>query len=93
MRYGIEKSNEQIIDARERLSNMVVTPNYVKYQALALLITGLGAASIPNVDAAIAKAETSKQIVDDLLILLKAEKRRKELEIQVRICLIVSNLI
>jgi len=86
LRSTIVKSIEQIEDARDRLSRLAADNNFVDITAISQLINGLNGASIPTLDGSILRAETFLAIIEDVLVLLKAEKRRKEAATKVRMC-------
>jgi len=73
-------------DARDRLSRLTADNNFVDISAITQLINGLNGASIPTLDGSILRAETSLAVIEDVLVLLKAEKRRKEAATKVRMC-------
>lgn len=86
LRSTIVKSMEQIEDARERLSRLAADNNLADITAITQLINGLGNSSVPQIDAFILRAETTVSIMEDTLVLLRAEKRRKEAASKVRMC-------
>jgi len=86
LRSTIVKSIEQIEDARDRLSRLAADNNFVDTTAISQQINGFNGASIPTLDGSILRAETSLAIIEDVLVLLKAKKRRKEAATKVRMC-------
>jgi len=81
LRSTIVKAIGQIDDARDRLSRLAADNNFVDITAITHQINGLNGASIPTVDGAILRAETSLAIMEDVMVLLEAEKNeRKQLQ-------------
>jgi hypothetical protein len=84
LRSAIGKSFGQIEDSRERLATIVAENNFADVVAITHIINGLEGASIPLIDAAVLRSENKILIMEDMLVLLKAEIKRKEALIKVR---------
>jgi len=78
LRTAVVRSLEQIEDSRERLSALTADNNLTDIQQITRIINGLGNSNMSQLEAFILRAETTVSVMEDLLVSLKAEKKRKE---------------
>jgi hypothetical protein len=78
LRRSMVNYSEKIEDASERLKYHIARNNYIDKIAVETLMTSLPTMSLPQINAAIERADTTRTVADTLLVLLKNEKKRKE---------------
>ena len=77
----------KVSDAKERLSRILASNTHMNLDLVTHIIKDLGDMNVAQFDAAILRADNSTTAMEDLLVMLRAEKREKRLKYRYKFCL------